>query len=271
MGSDCHNDGLVYASPLIGMNGSEHSVTEARLQRVAQSAGLEALVSNHPGVRLPATTSRSKGVVNEIFRATTELIAKEGVREITTDRIARSAKVSTATVYRYFADFEGVFVALGARIWCEDLSSFATRLVGFAEGADRAIWAEALVSCSPDGTPIQPERLLVARAMDAVPSMRPVVSAGYDTGGRLLARALELRTGHMSTPELERDCRAVHRMLNTGLDAVLQEDVTAFRGVQGYQEAASALLSHLVRMASDSRSPLAVRNYERNLSTTTNQ
>ncbi len=270
-GSGCHKHDVADASPPIGMNESEQQASEATLQRVVQSAGLEALVANHPGVRTPATTSRSKGVVKEIFKATTELIAAEGVRGITTDQIARSAKVSTATVYRYFADFEGVFMALGAHIWWEDLSLFATRLIGLAEGADPDIWVEVLVSDSPDGSPLQPARRFVARTMDGVPSMRSVVAAGHDTGGRLLACSLELRAELSLTPELQRDCRAVYRMLHSGLDAVLPESATGYHGVEGYLEAASALLSDLVQKASYILAPLDSENREPNLSTTTNQ
>lgn len=253
------------------MNESQLTASNAALQQVVENAGLDALVANHPGVRAKATTSRSKGVVSEIFKATTELIAAEGVRGITTDRIARSAKVSTATLYRYFADFEGVFMALGTQIWWEDLSLFATRLAGLTEGEDPDTWVEVLVSDNPDGTPIQPARLFVARAMDAVPSMRSVVTAGHDTGGRLLACSLELRTESEPTPELERDCRAVYRMLHSGLDAVLLESANGYRGVEGYLEAASALVSDLVRKAFYNRGPLDGEARRQNLSTTINQ
>jgi AcrR family transcriptional regulator len=200
--------------------------------------------------------------VDGILAATTDLIAVEGIRGITTDLIARSAQVSTATVYRYFADFEGVFIALGARIWHEDLTWLASTLVDLADGVDPTSWAEAFVSGSPDSPIAEPGRVFVTRAMDAVPSMRPILGAGYDAGGKLFAESVAFRSGCDVTIELLAISRATYRMLHFGLDAALPDSGPDWRAADGYLDAISALLTNLVSQAWDSPNPSVLNPQE---------
>jgi AcrR family transcriptional regulator len=148
-------------------------------------------------------------------------------------------------VYRYFADFEGIFLALGTRIWQEDLDWLSAKLVDLALGTDPDVWVEVLASSETTNPASEPGRLGVARAMAAVPSMGPVLDTGYEAGGRLLARTLELRNGvEVSDAALE-DCHAAFRMLHDGLDVGPPDSNADRNGLGGFTHAASALISDL--------------------------
>ncbi len=171
----------------------------------------------------------------------------EGVRSITTNKIAHSAGVSTATLYRYFADFEGVFVTLGSRIWQEDLSVVAKRLTRLPLNADSEAWAAAVCAVADDGPLVWNERIAVSRAMDAVPSMRPVLNAGYEVGGRLLAEAVAAQCDCDVSNHLLSACRATFRMLRAGTVASAGH---AERGISrrdpGFGYSAAVLIAGLV-------------------------
>ena len=92
---------------------------------VAETARAEEL----PPVRRAPVQARSRRRVEAILDAAERLVVERGVEALTTREIAETAGVPVASLYQYFADKEGVLLALAERHMAEMDEQTLTDLV----------------------------------------------------------------------------------------------------------------------------------------------
>ena len=141
--------------------------------------------------------ARSEATVDAIFEGAIQVLVEAGPRYLTTTRVAERAGVSVGTLYQYFANIDGLMVAILERHLGKVIEAVA-RICARHQGLPLLTMAEALVDGFIDA---KSERLDVTQALYAVT---------YDLNG------LEL-IDQMS----ERSVGAIRDMLNTASDVVV--------------------------------------------------
>lgn len=79
------------------------------------------------GIKKPKQ-ERSKGTVEAILEAVTQIMDKDGPMSLTTNKIAEKAGVSVGSLYQYFKNKESIFEAILLRMTEENLESLEKNL-----------------------------------------------------------------------------------------------------------------------------------------------
>jgi AcrR family transcriptional regulator len=79
------------------------------------------------GIKKPKQ-ERSKGTVEAILEAVTQIMDKDGPMALTTNKIAEKAGVSVGSLYQYFKNKESIFEAILLRMTEENLESLEKNL-----------------------------------------------------------------------------------------------------------------------------------------------
>ena len=66
-------------------------------------------------MRKSPSQKRSEATISTLLDATSQLLAEGSLKAVTTNRIAERAGFSIGTLYQYFADRDGILIALAAR------------------------------------------------------------------------------------------------------------------------------------------------------------
>lgn len=83
--------------------------------------------------RKSPTQARSQKTVEEILEATARILQKEGVLELSTNKVARVAGVSIGSLYQFFPNKESLLAALVERKILADKTHFERELAGIEE------------------------------------------------------------------------------------------------------------------------------------------
>lgn len=89
-----------------------------------------------PAARRSPVQERSQETVERIFKATSELLGKTALEEITTSLIARKASVSVGALYRFFPDKQAIIDAIAVKYVEEFRASLEGRFseISLADG-----------------------------------------------------------------------------------------------------------------------------------------
>ena len=92
-------------------------------------------VSQAPGVRRKPVQGRSAGTVQQIFAATSALLGRMPLEDITTSLVAKEAGISVGGLYRFFPDKQSIIDAIAVR-HMEDFKATLLRRVAKLALAD---------------------------------------------------------------------------------------------------------------------------------------
>lgn len=88
---------------------------------------------DEPFFRKPPRQARSRELVARLLGATRTLLERDGLRNLTTNHIAREAGADVASLYQYFGSKEAVLYTL-AEQWVEQVQAvYARRLLALAD------------------------------------------------------------------------------------------------------------------------------------------
>jgi len=144
------------------------------------------------GDHMPADLRRRRreATTGEILRAARELFAEQGYAATRTNEIAARARVSDATLFRYFSSKPSIALAgLSSLIdgMVEQLASEPAELT--AVEAARAVLAEVLRQRPLDrNDPVVAEIIMVTEVPELRPSLDAMINAAADATARALAR-----------------------------------------------------------------------------------
>jgi AcrR family transcriptional regulator len=122
---------------------------------------MDAAAPSHLNARKRPRQARSLATVEAIFEATIQVLITEGIRRLTTTRVAERAGVSVGTMYQYFPHKQALLYALNERYL--DLVAERVELACQAHhGASTEAMVEALVTAYWEA---KTERSEVTRAL----------------------------------------------------------------------------------------------------------
>lgn len=102
----------------------------------SERGGFKKVKGPSGGTRRSPVQERSQDTVHRIFRATSRLLGKMPLEEITTSRIARDAGVSVGALYRFFPDKQAIIDAIAVKYVEEFRASLEGRFreISLADG-----------------------------------------------------------------------------------------------------------------------------------------
>jgi len=111
------------------------AVTDKSRSDESLVAAPEESVQQAPGVRRKPVQGRSAGTVQQIFAATSALLGRMPLEDITTSLVAKEAGISVGGLYRFFPDKQSIIDAIAVR-HMEDFKATLLRSVAKLALAD---------------------------------------------------------------------------------------------------------------------------------------
>ncbi len=123
-----------------------------------ESAGVASVA---PGVRRKPVQGRSAGTVQQIFAATSALLGRMPLEEITTSLVAKEAGISVGGLYRFFPDKQSIIDAIAVR-HMQDFKSALLRSVAKLALADGPTFLSRVIDAYVDFLDERPDFRTIA-------------------------------------------------------------------------------------------------------------
>ncbi len=163
-----------------------------------------------PGVRRVPRQARSLARVDRLLSAAELIIVRDGVRALTTHRLATDAGVPIGTVYQFFADKQGVIDAL-ARSYIDGSEAIMARLRADGAGGHWSDLVETLIDAFVDRYRATPAYRLLWLGRHLGPELQRENEESNAAMAVMLAELIAanegLGEGAAADPGLLRSCR----------------------------------------------------------------
>lgn len=115
--------------------------------------------------------ARSRATFESILQAAIDILEKEGLTALNTNRVAEEAGVNIATLYSYFANKEGILAHLADRFEDERASSVEAHALTLGEDPDWKRWFAESIDAMVQFRVRAPGWLVVRQAVAAIPEL----------------------------------------------------------------------------------------------------
>jgi AcrR family transcriptional regulator len=143
-------------------------------------------VSQAPGVRRKPVQGRSAGTVQQIFAATSALLGRMPLEDITTSLVAKEAGISVGGLYRFFPDKQSIIDAIAVR-HMEDFKAALLRSVAKLALADGPTFLSRVIDAYVAFLDERPDFRTIALGRHVSAQARQS-QAGPDSGPAALVR-----------------------------------------------------------------------------------
>ena len=143
-------------------------------------------VSQAPGVRRKPVQGRSAGTVHQIFAATSALLGRMPLEDITTSLVAKEAGISVGGLYRFFPDKQSIIDAIAVR-HMEDFKAALLRSVAKLALADGPTFLSRVIDAYVAFLDERPDFRTIALGRHVSAQARQS-QAGLDSGPAALVR-----------------------------------------------------------------------------------